>query len=87
MNFVYSFGCYLMSLMLLNAFVLGKICDFLNLSIFYNILVNNLFILSKCRSISPPYEDELILWPIVLTESFLAFGTTSFHTKFSDFCA
>ena len=28
-----------------------------------------------------------MLWPIVLTEGFLAFGTASFHTKFSDFCA
>ena len=52
----------------------------MNLSLFYIILVNILLILSMNRSTFPPCR-RLILWPNVLTEVFLAFGTTEFSYK------
>ena len=84
MNFLYSIGCYLMSLMLLNVFVFSVF--FFNLSVFYIILSFCLFSVSTGQ----PFlliEYKFSLWPIVLTEGFLAFGLASFHTKFSDFCS
>ena len=60
---------------------------FLNLPIFYIILVNFCVFSVKTGQIFFPIEYNLILWWIVLTEDFLAFGTTCFHTKFYDFCA
>ena len=86
-NFWNSFDCYLMSLMLLNVFVLRKFLWFFELVSFFIILVNILLILSKYSSTFPPYRVQLILWPIVLTKGFLPFGTTSFHTKFPDYRA
>ena len=83
-NLFYSFGRNLMSLMLLNVFVLRKflcffeLVNFLYFFSFFSVSTNQHFFL---------IEYKLILWPIVLTEGFLAFGTTNFHTKFSDFCA
>ena len=58
MNLFYSFGCYLMSLTFLNSYVLRKLLDFLNLSIFYIILVIILFILSNYSSTFAPYRKE-----------------------------
>ena len=77
-----------MSLMLLNVFVLRKFLRFFELVIF-------LYYFSQHFAYSPVstgqffllIEYKLILWLIVLTEGFLAFGTTSFQTKLSDFCA
>ena len=60
--------------------IFKEISDFLNLSI-YIILVNILLILSKYRSAFPPYKRKTFLWPIVLTEGFLALVTTSFWYK------
>ena len=81
------FGCYLMSLMLLNVSVLREFQEFLNLSIFYFSLVNYLIIPSNYRPNILPYRMQFVFVADVLTERFLAFGTTSFQTKISSFCA
>ena len=60
---------------------------FFILSIPYIISVNFCVFSLKTGQTFFPVEDILILLRIFLTEGFLAFGTTSFHTKFYDFCA
>ena len=70
--------------MLLNVFVKGNFCDFLNLSIFYIFSINILLILSKYRSTFPLYEIKTNFVADCFNRRFSGFGTTSFHTKFSD---
>ena len=60
---------------------------FLNLSISYIILVYFCGFSVNTSQTFFPIEYNLILWRIVLMEGFLAFGTTSSHTKFYYFCA
>ena len=60
---------------------------FLNLSILYIILLTFCIFSVYTGQIYFPIVHNLILWRIVLTAGFLAFGSTIFHTKFCDFCA
>ena len=60
---------------------------FLNLSVFYIISVNFCVFSVNTGQTFFPIEYNLIFWRNVLAKGFLAFGTTSFHTKFYDFCA
>ena len=73
--------------MYLFSVIFGNFFDFLNLSIFYIILVNICVFSVSTSQTFLLIEYKRILWPIVLTKGFLAFGPTSFHTKFCDFCA
>ena len=56
-NLFYSFGCYLMSLMLLNVFVLRKFLWFFEIN-FLNFFSEPFAYLSKYRSTFPPYRKQ-----------------------------
>ena len=73
-SLLYSFGCYLMSLMVLNVFVLRKFLWFFELNNFYIIIVNILLILSKYRLTLPSYRIKT------------NFAADCFNRKFSFFC-
>ena len=72
--------------MFLNVFVLKKFLWFFEFVNFFDvILVNILHVLSKYRSTFRPHRKQTNFVADCLTKGFLAFGGSSFHTKFSDF--
>ena len=76
---LYSLGCDLMSLMILNVFVLRKF--FWTCQFFIFILVNILFILSKYRSTSSPYRIQTNFVADCLMRRFSCFSYYRFSYK------
>ena len=80
MNLFYSFGFYLISYVIEFMFQ-GNFYDFLNLSIFYIILINILLILSEYRSTFPPYRLQTNFVAACFSRRFYCFWYYEFSYK------
>ena len=79
MNMCHAFGCYLMSLMSLNVFVLRKFPRFFETCHFFIIFQSSFCLFSENTGQTFfPMDYIIILWRFVSKERFRAFCTTGF---------